>query len=50
MNPRCLFDHNRQLADEVSHLLEFGIVMMIDRMGQTLDTLVVTDGRNAGMI
>jgi hypothetical protein len=38
------------LADEVSHLLEFGIVMMIDRMRQPLDTLVVADGRNAGMI
>jgi hypothetical protein len=45
-----LFDYNGQLADEVGDLLEFGIVMMIDRMGQTLDTLVVTDGRNASMI
>jgi hypothetical protein len=45
-----LFDYNGQLADEVGDLLEFRIVMMIDRMGQTLDTLVVTDGRNAGMI
>ncbi len=45
-----LFDYNGQLADEVGDLLEFGIVMMIDRMGQTLDTLVVTDRRNASMI
>ena len=50
MSAGRLFDYNGQLADEVGDLLEFGIVMMIDRMGQTLDTLVVTDGRNASMI
>jgi len=45
-----LFDHNSQLADEVGDLLEFGIVMMIDRMCQPLDTFVVADGRSAAVI
>jgi hypothetical protein len=50
ISPRRLLDYSGQLANEVSHLFELGIVMMIDRVGQTLDTLVVTDRRHAHMI
>jgi hypothetical protein len=47
---RRLLDHDSQLADEVGYLSEFGLIAMIDGIGQALNALVVTDGRKDGII